>query len=696
VTIPQINLDDRRFQDLVSEARTRISRTFPAWTDHNVSDPGITLVELFAWMTEMTIYRLNRVPDKLHIALLQLLGIRLDGPTAATTSLRFRLGETPSRPLTIPARTEVGTERTGTEDSIVFQVDDDFTIAPIRPVAYLMKRAQERRPREVNVGSDGVATPQDVDRLPFGSPSEAGDALYLGFDAPLDKLLLQVVVEAKVARGAGADPKDPILRWEVSQPEEAWAAAALVHRKADTTGGFNYGSGTVELELPPRSAPHSFGGRRLHWLRCRVDELSVSGQTGYRYERSPEIESITARPVGARLAATHAATVEREILGQSDGTPGQVFALRHRPVLEPDAERGETLEVRNPPSHVNGDARTESDQQRWVPWEIREHFAGSSETDRHFVLDAASGEIQLGPVIRDRPLRHQPERWKQYGAIPEKGAVLRFTRYRHGGGQAGNVSAGKLTVLKGTLAGVDTVVNPDRAAGGVDAETVEQARRRAAMEIRSSYRAVTADDLQFLAREASPRVGRALCLSPRGGGGGAVSVYIIPQVQGADRFLTPDDLMPDADLLTHVRDYLEERRVIGMQVELDVCAYRPFQAVVDIVARPSADTERVRDDVEHALYTFLNPLVGGSVAGLGEGWPFGRAVVKGEVLGVVYGVEGVEHVKLMQLYDYDLKTGLAPPFEAESDPDVVGTISLAPNAVAVSGVHVVEVRHGRR
>ena len=55
----------------------------PEWTEHNVSDPGITLIELFAWMTDMLIYRLNRVPDKLHVALLELLGDPAPGPTAA-------------------------------------------------------------------------------------------------------------------------------------------------------------------------------------------------------------------------------------------------------------------------------------------------------------------------------------------------------------------------------------------------------------------------------------------------------------------------------------------------------------------------------------------------------------------------------------------------------------------------------------
>src|SRR6266545_4190756 len=103
--LPDIELDDRRFQDLVNEARLRVARSCPEWTEHNVSDPGITLIELFAWMTEMTIYRLNRVPDKLHLKLLELLGIRLDGPNAAHTDLRFRLPAPPTNPIELAART---------------------------------------------------------------------------------------------------------------------------------------------------------------------------------------------------------------------------------------------------------------------------------------------------------------------------------------------------------------------------------------------------------------------------------------------------------------------------------------------------------------------------------------------------------------------------------------------------------------
>ncbi len=89
--IPEVTLDDRGFQDLVNEARLRLSQRCPEWSEHNVSDPGITLVELFSWLTEAIIYRLNRVPEKLHVTLLNLLGIELEPPVAATTHLRFRL-----------------------------------------------------------------------------------------------------------------------------------------------------------------------------------------------------------------------------------------------------------------------------------------------------------------------------------------------------------------------------------------------------------------------------------------------------------------------------------------------------------------------------------------------------------------------------------------------------------------------------
>ena len=85
--IPFPDLDDRAFADLVAECRERIERTCPTWTDTSPNDPGMVLVEVFAHLTEIMLFRLNRVPDKVHIALLDMLGVRLDPPSAARVTL---------------------------------------------------------------------------------------------------------------------------------------------------------------------------------------------------------------------------------------------------------------------------------------------------------------------------------------------------------------------------------------------------------------------------------------------------------------------------------------------------------------------------------------------------------------------------------------------------------------------------------
>src|SRR5215216_823774 len=110
--LPTPKLDDRRFQDIVDEAKSQIPRYCPEWTDHNVSDPGIALIELFAWMTEQLLYRVNQVPDKLYIKFLEMIGVRLAPPVAAEVPLTFYLSAAQRGSVTIPRDTEVATVRT--------------------------------------------------------------------------------------------------------------------------------------------------------------------------------------------------------------------------------------------------------------------------------------------------------------------------------------------------------------------------------------------------------------------------------------------------------------------------------------------------------------------------------------------------------------------------------------------------------
>jgi predicted phage baseplate assembly protein len=662
VTLPQIDLDDRRFQELVNEARMRISQSCPEWTDHNVSDPGITLIEQFAWIADMLIYRLNRLPDKMHIALLDLLGVRLHGPTSARTHLRFRLTAPLERPLEIKAGiTEVGTLRTAAEESVVFQVSDDFTIEPLQPVAYAVKRGDQVKLIPV---ADGTAKPQGADRLPFDKPPQPGDALLLGFDDELASLVVRVEIEGSMARGAGVDPEDPPLRWEVSQGGDRWSEADVL---SDRTGGFNYGPGTIEVQCPPESGLAAVGGRRLRWLRCRIDAATRSGRTGASYTNAPEIYSITAAPIGALIAAEHSAREPVESLGTSDGTPGQTFKLRFAPVL-PLAE-GETLEVRDPGSD------------RWMQWQAADTFAESGPDDRHFRFDTNSGEIELGPAVR------QPDGgWTQYGAVPPQGADLRMTGYRHGGGREGNVTAGALTVLRSAIPGVASVTNPKPAYGGVDPESLDAARQRSALEIRTRYRAVTPEDYEFLTLQASSRVGRAVCVPPANPGE-PIKLHLMPRTVPADRQLTFEELTPDDSLLRDVAEYLEARRVIGTTVHLLPVRLRGISVVVKLLAEPQTGLERIEQEVLQALYTYLNPLVGGSATGPDAGWPFGRLLNQGELYQIVHSVDGVQFVEVLRVYETDLRTGKQSPNPAGSH------VVLEPDELIASATHVVKAEH---
>jgi predicted phage baseplate assembly protein len=660
MTLPELSLDDRGFQELVNEGRLRISQRCPEWNEHNVSDPGITLIELFAWMTESVIYRLNRIPEKVHVALLELLGIRIDPPTAATTDVRFLLAAPPETALELArGEVEVGTVRTASEEAVIFQTTEDVVIPAAHPIGYAVKR--EGTVKDVGV-AEGVARPKGNDQYAFGSPPKVGDALYLGFDAPLSRLVLQVDVDCSQARGAGIDPEDPPLRWEASctDEESGWAEADVLE---DLTGGFNYGSGTVTLQLPTRHSAVSIAGHRGYWVCCRLDSKTRSGAAGATFTHPPEIHSITAAPIGALVPASHSARHADESLGESDGTPGQTFELPHHPVLE--CSDDEYLEVLDPLSGV------------WERWAQRESFVESASGDRHYVLDLALGTLEFGPAVRTAD-----GSWRQYGAVPPKGATLRFTHYRDGGGRAGNVAAETLTVLKSAIPGVVSVSNPRPALGGVDVESLAEARTRAAMEIRTRYRAVTAEDFVYLCGEATPRVTRAVCVPPDGDG--VIRVHILPNVEPADRQLTFAELSPDEELLEEVAGYLSERKLIGTSLQLLPVKLRGVSVVVNVQASAHSDLERIERDISYALYTYINPLVGGSSEGVGEGWEFGRALNQGELYGIVRKVDGVEFVKILRMYEADLAKG-----KQESKP-AGSYVEIGPDEVIASGTHIVK------
>ena len=125
--IPSPNLDDRNFEDIVQEAIRLIPQYCPEWTNHNRADPGITLIELFAWMTEMTLYRLNRVPDKNFLAFLELMGIHLTPPQPARAVLQFAINPKADR-VRIPGNARCGTKPASDGSSQTFETDREIIV----------------------------------------------------------------------------------------------------------------------------------------------------------------------------------------------------------------------------------------------------------------------------------------------------------------------------------------------------------------------------------------------------------------------------------------------------------------------------------------------------------------------------------------------------------------------------------------
>lgn len=127
--LPTFNLDDRRFDDLVEEAKRQIATSCPSWTDLSPGDPGIVLLEVFAHLTEVMLYRLNRLPDKAYVEFLNLLGVQLRPPSAAAADLEFTLSRAAERPLEIRKGTRVTVARAaGAGEPPVFTTAHTLTI----------------------------------------------------------------------------------------------------------------------------------------------------------------------------------------------------------------------------------------------------------------------------------------------------------------------------------------------------------------------------------------------------------------------------------------------------------------------------------------------------------------------------------------------------------------------------------------
>ncbi|MFD7832280.1 putative baseplate assembly protein, partial [Kitasatospora sp. NPDC059803] len=236
------------------------------------------------------------------------------------------------------------------------------------------------------------------------------------------------------------------------------------------------------------------------------------------------------------------------------------------------------------------------------------------------------------------------------------------------------------TVRRSSVPYVARVDNREAARGGVDGETVENAKVRAPHLLRLQERAVTAGDFELIARQAAPSAARVRCAPAVAGEAGAVRVLVVPDAVAdeGDR-LRFEQLIPGEQVLSAIATALDERRLVGTRLVVQPPDYQGVTVVARLATR-SPDGDRVREAALAALFRHLNPLRGGAD---GRGWPFGRAVQYGEVFAVLQQVAGVTAVEELRLFPADPITGRrGAPAER---------VDVAPDALVFSHQHQVVV-----
>lgn len=686
--LPKSDLDDRAFQDLVDECLLRIPRYCPEWTNYNPSDPGITLIELFAWMTDQMFQRFNQVPRRNYVAFLELLGVRLKPPTPAKAYLSFYLSASLPQTYTIPAGTEVATEETSEQPAVVFTTEQPLRIGNPRIRHFLSAPTPEDQPQSLRdrfLGSwtmerDGSWHGQEVPC--FNDDPQPGNCFYLVFDssAPSKGNTLAITFKGSAATTTGINPDNPPRRWE------AWNGnfwePILLQEIDDQTQGFSFSelvrlggnplSGAdVILHLPQEWPETVFVTYQGRWIRCLYSQPNLS-QAGY--SSSPRIVGISARSIGGTVEAYQSALIRNEVLGESDGTPGQSYQLQGAPVLP---RKSDEYILVTPPGGVP------------QIWQEVADFADSRPEDLHYTIDSLTGRVQFGPLIRESAHKVEQIQFRrrsqqlpgesiylpdsanantvevsatsggerQYGAVPSRGSMIQMVAYRVGGGDKGNVQRETITVLKTAVPYVARVVNHQPARDGSNAESLEQAVVRTPRLLRTRNRAVTVEDFETLALEGGDgAIARALCMSAmKKEEAGQVRLLLVPQVDTtriATEGISPDKFNLSANLEQKVLSYLDERRLLGVQVTCGQPEYVGVSVQTEVALEPeynhTAAQQQILLELQSALYQFLNPINGGPER---RGWPFGRPVYSSDIVTLLQKIAGVRYLGAVQLFE---------------------------------------------
>jgi hypothetical protein len=661
MALPTINLDDRTFEQLFQELRRRIPVYTPEWTDHNESDPGIALLQLFAWLQEMILWRLNQVPRRNFLKFMELVGIDLNPAAAARAELTFKLSTKDLKTaVTISQGTKVTLADAGDGPPVVFETDENLLAVGAEIVAV---QSFDAARFELFTESNRLAGKTFA---AFGAKPQREAALYLGFDRAFPEGIHRMLIHVPTAtsgnaiqsRGSGLQDFSPPVtaQWEYWAGDQQGWKPLLVDR--DETRSLT-ASGAVTFQQPVGQETRKLGLLKkpqdpaLYWFRYRIAEVLGNG-----FETAPLIEDVLLNTV----TATSAHTELDEVLGASDASPDQSFPLAHSPVLPIDD-----------PDSIGRVAVDEGGG--FEVWQEVRDFAASGRNDKHYTLNSTTGTVTFGDGTHGKIPRWLPGNGSNTPQADLRN--IRATRYRWGGGARANAGANKITGLQSAVAFVDSVTNLRPAVGGADEESVDEAESRAPMTLRTGSRAVTLEDFEFLATQtpgafikraqAIPlhnpnfRVQRTTAGSPQTEMPipGTVTVVVVPQS-------TDPKPMPSDGTLALVGRWLDQHRLLTSELFVARPHYREVHIKAHVIAMPTASSGKLQEALKARLLAYFHPLTGGPE---GKGWDFGGTIYFSETYRQILTTPGVLNIDTGSVRTYVGEAQQPPCQDIELEPD---------------------------
>ena len=638
MTLPVPVLDDVTFERLFDQGRTLIPRFGPTWSDHNLHDPGITLVDLLAWLVDLEVYRVGRVGAEQRRSFAALLGLVPRGLRPAHGLIWPEPGAAPARGYLLDAASSL---QTGDGSDVHCETTAPVYVTPARLVAVRAERAdgagiELNRQRTAAAGAAFA---------PFGWAPRPGDALALGFDRPLidasDGSNPAPVSIGLMLDSAGSEPVDPVdaepvgdrlsrlsevrLHWEYVVDGRRWTMAF----DGDSTSKL-WQTGVLRPTVPPVETDTGSADatdRPRVWLRLVMD----SG----RFPLAPVVDRLAVNVLPVRQART----IVNEDLGVGREIPSFSLRLPQTGLVAEEPVGGDGV----------GLSLSIWEKSAWRLWtrvdrleDLRRH--GPKNAVYH--LDPESGTVTFGNGVN--------------GRMPPDGLPIRADRYAVSAGDAGNLGPGLDWVVRARNVGPTPYGrNLVALSGGRAAETVDDLVARARRRALDEHAAVTDDDLRALALRAPGfAVARAAVTAgqdpriPKAALSNARSLVVIRRRRSSEPVGVEGETLAYRRAL---RRYLEPFRLLGESLHVVAPDVRLIGVRCLVLVAERHDPAAIVDEITRILRTLLSPFPGPHGE---EPWPIGRDVDAAEIQARVRRVAGVAAIT-------DCRLAVADgPFEA--------------------------------